>query len=377
MSIAFNKSLLVSKLLLLTAVAAIGCHTVTQAQSKSRKANSPARVNKSKPSAAAKSQASNSRVFPDFAREYKVAFPGKIKTYKLAFSDYSSDAAEFVAGQTTLRAQVLNYSRFAVEKGARKTPAEIEEMLLRYAAELKIEQPRVVFDKIAERRDFALLSGATKSKRQMLETRIVLYEGKFAQMMLTAIAPANLIESGTVARFFESAERLTKPDAYLPYSYLKAEIAQQRLTIDNTEIGLPCSAAVLERLLGKADRVWQGIKTVRVWEARGITAHAESETDQIISVRFFIKTDEQVFGFTPWRAFNGELKLDGVSVTPDLTTDEINRRKTGAKFELDDEGDPIFWAIKSSRYWTVLTRRENGRNSATGTVHEISLEVVD
>lgn len=356
MSNALNKLLLVSKVLLLMIAAAIGCQTFAQAQSKSRKADSTARGKGSKPSAAVKSQPSSSRVFPDFAREYKVAFPGKIKTYKLAFSDYSSDAAEFVAGQTTLRAQVLNYSRFAVEKGAPKTPAEIEEMLLRYAAELKIEQPRVVFDKSASLGDFALLSGVTKSKRQTLETRIVLYEGKFAQLMLTAIAPANLINTGTVARFFESIERLSKPDAYLPYSYLKAEIARERLTIDGTEIALPCAAAVLERLLGKADRVWQGIKTVRVWEARGITAHAESETDQIKSVRFFIKTDEQVFGFAPWRRFNGELKLDGVVITPNSTTDEINRRKTGAKFELDDDGDPIFWAIKYSRYWTVMTR---------------------
>ncbi|MFT3746422.1 MAG: hypothetical protein QM785_19280 [Pyrinomonadaceae bacterium] len=111
------------------------------------------------------------------------------------------------------------------------------------------------------------------------------------------------------------------------------EIKKAAFYLNGSAVKLPIGAAELEKIIGKPDRTMEGARKVATWDKLGLTGYQKTDSDEYIEIGVILNITDNAFPFTPEKAFNGSLLIDGAKVNTASTRNSVNQKKTGGKFK--------------------------------------------
>lgn len=152
------------------------------------------------------------------------------------------------------------------------------------------------------------------------------------------------------------------------------EIKNSTFYLNGKQVNLPIAADELEKIVGKPDRSFEGVRKVSTWDAQGLIAYQKAGETAFIEIGVILDIKENAFEFSPRQKFSGSLMIDGARVTGASSLTSVNRTKSGPKFK------PIPMVKILSEYtsgdlYLVMWQTEKARPIAAGKILQISIAI--
>lgn len=122
-----------------------------------------------------------------------------------------------------------------------------------------------------------------------------------------------------------------------------ASIENEALLLHGKRFVLPGKRDDFVMLLGKPSRESHLANTILTWDDLGILIYVHPKSDTVHAVTIALAKKE--YAFWPTKTFAGKVTVDGVEIKNNSELAQINRAKTGKKFE-QDQGFKDWWTIK-------------------------------
>lgn len=152
------------------------------------------------------------------------------------------------------------------------------------------------------------------------------------------------------------------------------EIRNSTVYLNGTQIKLPVEANELEKLIGKADRTFEGARKVSTWDDLGLIAYQKTDDTAFIEIGVILDVKENFFEFSPRQPFSGSFIIDGAKVTRASSLYSVNRSKKGGKFK----PIPIVKILSeytSGEVYLVMWQTEKARTQANARILQISIGI--
>jgi hypothetical protein len=126
--------------------------------------------------------------------------------------------------------------------------------------------------------------------------------------------------------------------AKIDTSKLKVGISEGTITINDTKLSLPCDRKELVKALGEPSRETPLANLLLTWDDLGIHAYQRPDkgSTEVHAISFDMVPKN--YKFSPKRPFTGALQVEGATIGPSSTLEEINSAMKKHKFNKDELG---------------------------------------
>jgi hypothetical protein len=117
---------------------------------------------------------------------------------------------------------------------------------------------------------------------------------------------------------------------------LKVAISEGTITINGTKLALPVDRKDLLKVLGEPSRETPLANLLLTWDELGLHAYQRPDSTEVHAISVDLAPKE--YKFYPKKLFAGTLQVEGATIGPSSTLEEINRAMKGHTFKKDELG---------------------------------------